>query len=126
MKLSLILPDYSHIARETPEHRALALKAARQAAAVLPLFERAHPHDERPRAALAGLRAWARGKGELGMKSMRKLSLDAHAAARAAKNDAACFAARAAGQAVATWHVPNHAAGAQWYAAKARAAAKNG
>ncbi|HXQ37062.1 MAG TPA: hypothetical protein VN843_23835, partial [Anaerolineales bacterium] len=45
-------------------------------------------------------------------------------AARAAKeNNAACFAARAAGQAVATAHVPQHAFGGAYYALKAIAAA---
>jgi hypothetical protein len=57
------------------------------------------------------------------MPVIRKASLDAHAAARDAKeNDVACFAARAAGQAVATAHVPQHAFGASYYALKAVAA----
>jgi len=51
-------------------------------------------------------------------------SLAAHAAAREAKeNNAACCAARAAGQAVATAHVPQHAFGGAYYALKAVAAA---
>jgi hypothetical protein len=58
------------------------------------------------------------------MNETRRLSLDAHAAARAASTEAARFAARAAGHAVATWHVPAHALGAPLYADKARAAAK--
>jgi len=58
------------------------------------------------------------------MHTVRKLSLSAHAAARAAKTEAAGFAARAAGHAVATWHVPTHALGAPLYAEKARAAAR--
>jgi hypothetical protein len=54
---------------------------------------------------------------------IRGASLTAHAAAREAKeNNAACFAARAAGQAVATAHVPQHAFGAAYYALKAVAA----
>jgi hypothetical protein len=57
------------------------------------------------------------------MHATRRLSLDAHAAARAAKSESARFAARAAGHAVATWHVPTHALGAPLYAGKARAAA---
>ena len=58
------------------------------------------------------------------MAGIRGASLAAHAAARDAKgNDAACFAARAAGQAVATAHVPQHAFGAAYYALKAVAAA---
>jgi hypothetical protein len=58
------------------------------------------------------------------MAKIRGASLAAHAAARDAKeNDAACFAARAAGQAVATAHVPQHAYGGAYYALKAVAAA---
>ncbi len=55
------------------------------------------------------------------MADIRGASLAAHAAARLAKeeNDAACFAARAAGQAVATAHVPQHAYGSAYYALKA-------
>jgi hypothetical protein len=60
------------------------------------------------------------------MAVIRSASLSAHAAARAAKadnHDAACFAARAAGQAVATAHVTQHAYGSATYALKAIAAA---
>jgi hypothetical protein len=58
------------------------------------------------------------------MADIRGASLAAHAAAREAKeNSAACFAARAAGQAVATAHVPQHAFGGSYYALKAVAAA---
>ena len=58
------------------------------------------------------------------MAEIRGVSLTAHAAAREAKeNEAACFAARAAGQAVATAHVPQHAFGSAYYALKAVAAA---
>ncbi|MCI0553996.1 MAG: hypothetical protein L0287_23860 [Anaerolineae bacterium] len=58
------------------------------------------------------------------MADIRGASLAAHAAARDAKeNNAACFAARAAGQAVATAHVPQHAFGGAYYALKAIAAA---
>lgn len=54
------------------------------------------------------------------MADIRGASLGAHAAARAAKaGSAACFAARAAGQAVATAHVPQHAFGSACYALKA-------
>ncbi len=57
------------------------------------------------------------------MVDIRKASLAAHAAAREAKeNNTACFAARAAGQAVATAHVPQHALGSAYYALKAVAA----
>jgi hypothetical protein len=58
------------------------------------------------------------------MADVRKASLAAHVAARAARDagyDAAGFAARAAGQAVATAHVADHAKGAAAYAVKAAA-----
>ena len=53
------------------------------------------------------------------MREVRKFALDAHAAARKAKSDAARFAARAAGQAVATWHAPTHAMAVPMYVQKA-------
>lgn len=115
--------DHQAVARNSPKHIALALRAADDAEAVLPLFEAARPDDRRPRLAIEAIRAWAEGKRELGMAEVRKLSLDAHAAAREAGTDAATFAARAAGHAVATWHVPTHASGAPAYAAKAMAVA---
>ena len=110
--------------RDWRYHKVFALKAANEAARVLPLFEREHPDDARPRKAIEAIRAWGEGKRELGMVEVRKLSLDAHAAARGAKSDAARFAARAAGQAVATWHVPTHALAVPMYAWKARFAGK--
>ena len=120
------LEDYSSIVRNSAEHRALGLKAAREAKRLLPLFEAEHPEDDRPRRAIEALRAWASGKRELGMAEVRRLSLDSHAAAREAKTDPARFAARAAGQAVATWHVPTHAAGVPYYGRKAIEASKPG
>lgn len=57
------------------------------------------------------------------MAEIRGASLGAHAAARdAEEGSAAQFAARAAGQAVATAHVSQHAYGAAYYALKAVAA----
>lgn len=54
------------------------------------------------------------------MAGVRRDSLAAHAAARQADEDSAArFAARAAGQAVATAHVASHAVGAAWYGVKA-------
>jgi predicted fused transcriptional regulator/phosphomethylpyrimidine kinase len=59
------------------------------------------------------------------MADIRGASLAAHAAARAAReNDPAGFAARAAGQAAATAHVPQHAFGAAYHALKAVIAAE--
>jgi len=111
--------------RDSYYHRLFGLKAAQDAARVLPLFERERPRDPRPRKAIEAIRSWALGMRTLGMREVRTLSLDAHAAARASKTDAARYAARAAGHAVATWHVPTHALGAPRYAEKARAASLN-
>ena len=58
------------------------------------------------------------------MADIRAASLAAHAAARKAKGrPAAGFAARAAGHAVGTAHVPQHAFGGAIYALKAMVAA---
>ncbi|MDG6256767.1 MAG: hypothetical protein QCH35_04130 [Methanomicrobiaceae archaeon] len=101
----------------------MAAWAADCAERVLPFFEKAYPQDERPRNAIEACRAWVR-TGACTMAGIRAASLAAHAAARDAKeNDAACSAAHAAGQAVATAHVPQHAFGAAYYALKAIAAA---
>ncbi|MEX2162342.1 MAG: putative immunity protein [Anaerolineales bacterium] len=105
------------------DHRALATWAAECAARVLPYFEKARPKDDRPRKAIQACRAWMR-TGEFSMAAIRGASLAAHAAARQVNgNSAARFAARAAGQAVATAHVPQHAYGGAYYALKAIAAA---
>ena len=101
----------------------MAAWAADCAKRVLPLFEKAYPKDGRPRKAIQACRAWVR-TGVFKMADIRGASLSAHAAARIAKeNDAACSAARAAGQAVATAHVPQHAFGGAYYALKAVMAA---
>ena len=101
----------------------MAIWAADCAERVLPFFEKAYPKDDRPRKAIEACRTWVR-TGVFRMADIRGASLAAHAAARAAKeNQAACFAARAAGQAVATAHVPQHAFGGAYYALKAIAAA---
>ena len=105
------------------DQRSLATWAADCAERVLPYFEKAYPKDDRPRKAIEACRTWVR-TGVFKMADIRGASLAAHAAAREAKEDnAACFAARAAGQAVATAHVPQHAFGAAYYALKAVAAA---
>ena len=89
---------------------------------VLPLFEVANPDDERPRKAIEAGRDWVR-TGIFKMAIIRAASLDAHAAAKDVKqSDVECFAAHAAGQAVATAHVPQHAYGGSYYALKAIAA----
>jgi hypothetical protein len=116
---------YRSVERNSRYHRLLALKAANEAERVLPIFEKESPSDARPRQAIEAIRAWAQGSLELGMAEVRKLSLGSHAAAREAKSDAARFAARAAGQAVATWHVPTHAMAVPAYVCKTIAASKN-
>lgn len=104
------------------DQRSMATWAADCAERVLLFFEKAYPDDDRPRKAIEQCRTWVR-TGVFKMAEIRSASLAAHAAARAAKeNDAACFAARAAGQAVATVHVPQHAFGGAYYALKAIAA----
>jgi len=101
----------------------MAVWAADCAERVLPLFEAAHPGDGRPHRAIEACRAWVE-TGVFRMVDIRGASLAAHAAARdAEEGSAARFAARAAGQAVATAHVPQHAYGAAYYALKAVAAA---
>jgi hypothetical protein len=124
MKTKVISKNLDYLARNSRYHRLFALKAANEAERVLHFFEEQHPNDNRPRKAILAIRSWAQGKRELGMKEVRKLSLDSHAAARKAKSDVARFAARAAGHAVATWHVPTHALGAFSYAGKATIANK--
>ena len=101
----------------------MAVWAADCAERVLPLFEVVSPEDDRPRRAIEACRAWVE-TGQFRMADIRGVSLAAHAAARdAEEGSAARFAARAAGQAVATAHVPQHAYGAAYYALKAVAAA---
>ena len=104
------------------DRRLLAIWAADCAERVLPFFEKAYPRDDRPRKAIEACRTWVR-TGVFNMADIRKASLAAHAAAREVKeNNAACFAAHAAGQAVATAHVTEHAFGPAYYALKVVAA----
>lgn len=99
------------------DHKVLGIWAADCAERVLPYFEKKSPHDDRPRKAIASVREWVR-TGVFKMTTVRKASLDAHAAARSVtQDDVARSAARAAGQAAATPHVPRHALGAARYAA---------
>ena len=105
---------------EPPIHHAIALWAASCAERALPIFEEQRPGDDRPRAAIAALRAWERG--ELPMTDCRTAAFAAHAAARDATEagaPAAVAAARAAGQASAVAHMFDHSPHAATYAAKA-------
>jgi len=102
------------------DHKVLARWAIDCTKRVLPLFEEKYPQEKRPQQAIETLEEWIK-TGEFKMSVIRKASLDSHAAAREVKkeDEAACFVARACGQAVATAHVPAHAFGASLYALKA-------
>ncbi|TFG56711.1 MAG: hypothetical protein E4H30_03245 [Methanomassiliicoccus sp.] len=106
------------LARRT-DHKILAIWAADCAGRALHYFEERRPEDDRPRNAIEALRTWAR-TGVFRMADIRRDALAAHAAAREVeKDDKARSAARAAGQALATTHVPSHAIAAAIYAATA-------
>jgi len=101
------------------DKKILAVWAIDCAERVLPYFEKKYPKDKRPRKAIEILKDWIR-TGEFKMRVIRKASLDSHASAREVGEDnAARSAARAAGQAVATAHVPTHSIGAAIYALQA-------
>lgn len=105
------------------DQKLLAVWALDCAEHVLPLFEKSFPNDNRPRKAIETGRKWVQ-TGIFKMSEIRGASLSAHAAAKDVKeNAAACFASHAAGQAVATAHVTQHAFGGAYYALKAAAAA---
>ncbi len=96
------------------DRRVLATWAADCAERTLCLFEAQAPSDTRPRDAIDGLRAFARGEMRIG--AVRALSARAHAAAREVGDPAAVAAARAAGQAAGVAHMAAHARGAAAYA----------
>ncbi|HLF87982.1 MAG TPA: hypothetical protein VI451_03495 [Anaerolineales bacterium] len=101
------------------DHKTLAVWAIDCVERVLPYFEEKYPEDHRPRQAIEALQAWI-NTGVFKMADIRKASLASHAAAREVGEDnAARSAARAAGQAVATAHVPTHSIGAANYALQA-------
>jgi hypothetical protein len=101
------------------DHRTLAAWAIDCAERALPYFEERYPEDRRPRQAIEALQEWI-DTGVFKMAVIRKASLTSHAAARDVGDDnAARSAARAAGQAVATAHVPAHSIGAANYALQA-------
>jgi hypothetical protein len=109
---------FTEIANQT-DHKTLAIWAIDCAERVLPYFEEIYPDDRRPRNAIETLQDWI-DTGVFKMATIRKASLDSHAAARdVGEDNAARSAARAAGQAVATAHVPVHAMGAALYALQA-------
>lgn len=104
---------------KSSDHKILAIWAIECAERVMPYFEQEFPNDQRPRQALKTLQNWI-DTGKFSMAVIRKASLDSHAAAReVGKDTSARSAARAAGQAVATAHVPRHAYGSAIYAQQA-------
>jgi hypothetical protein len=101
------------------DHKTLGIWAADCAERVLPYFEKKNPEDDRPRKAIETLRKWVI-TSEFHMAEVRGASLAAHTAARdVVEADSARSAARAAGQAMATAHVPTHSIAAAIYAATA-------
>ena len=106
------------IVRKT-NHKTLAFWAIDCAERILPYFEEKYSKDHRPRNAIKILQKWI-NTGVFNMTVIRKASLASHAAAREVGEDnAARSAAHAAGQAVATAHVPTHSIGAAIYALQA-------
>ena len=119
-KFSITHKDESmvELVRKT-DHKTLAIWAIDCAERVMPYFEEKYPQDHRPRQSLETLQTWIE-TGVFQMAVIRKASLDAHAAAREVGEESpARSAARAAGQAVATAHVPQHAYGPAIYAQQA-------
>ena len=101
------------------DQKTLAVWAIDCVERVMPYFEETYPQDHRPRNALETLQTWIE-TGVFQMESIRRASLACHAAAREVGEDtAARSTARAAGQAVATAHVPTHSVGAAQYALQA-------
>ena len=101
------------------DKKTLAIWAIDCVERVLPYFEEKYPKDHRPRNAITTLRTWLR-TGTFNMAAIHKAALASHAAAREVGEDnAARSAARAAGQAVSTAHVPTHSVGAASYALQA-------
>lgn len=99
------------------DRRLVAEWAADCAERVLGLFEAEAPGDDRPRAAIARARAFARG--ELSTAEGIRRRFAGGVAVGDVEGPAAAAAARAAGQAVAVCHMGAHAIGAAAYAVKA-------
>jgi hypothetical protein len=101
------------------EHKTLAIWAIDCVTRVIHHFEDMFPDDHRPRNALETLQAWIK-TGEFSMADIRGASHAAHAAARdVGEDNPARSAARAAGQALATAHVPKHSIAAANYSLQA-------
>lgn len=99
------------------DRRRVAAWAADCAERVLGLFEAEAPADDRPRAAIARARAYARGELDTAEEIRRRFVGGVPAGEVTAP--AAAAAARSAGQAVAVCHMGAHAFGAAAYAVRA-------
>ncbi len=99
------------------DRRLVAAWAADCAERVVGLFEAEAPGDDRPRAAIARARAFARGELAVAVEIRRRFV--GGVPAGEVKNPAAAAAARAAGQAVGVCHMGAHALGAAAYAVNA-------
>ena len=106
------------------ERRRVAAWAAECAERVLGLFEADAPADDRPRAAIARARAFARGELNTAEEIRRRFL--GGVPANEVPGPAAAAAARAAGQAAAICHMGAHALGAAAYAVKAASLAAPG
>lgn len=106
------------------DRRLVAEWAADCAERVLGLFETETPGDDRPRAAIARARAFARGELNTAEEIRRRFM--GGVSPGEVKGPAALAAARSAGQAVAVCHMGAHALGAAAYAVKAAALAAPG
>lgn len=82
---------------------------------ILPIFEKHCPGDIRPRSAIAAARDWFEGRKKL--PEVKNIILnECHAAARELDGiPAAQAAARACGQAAASFHTPTHSLGLAFY-----------
>lgn len=105
------------------DRRLIAGWAANCADRVLWLFETESPHDERPRAAIARARAFARGQANIAEEIRHRFG-GGNATHRI--SSAAGAAAKAAGQTSAICHMGAHALGAAGYAVKAASLAASG
>ena len=99
------------------DRRHVAAWSADCAERVLPIFEAAAPHDDRPRALIARARLFARG--DIGAARGIRDRFVGGVPAAELTIPAAGAAARAAGQAVAVAHMGAHAFGAAGYAVRA-------
>lgn len=85
---------------------------------ILPIYQKAYPHDLRGIRALDAANRWL--AGELKLPEVKALILEAHAAAREAEGTPAAQAAmRAVGQAASVVHVATHSLGLAFYGAAA-------